>query len=325
MPSVIDSWLTDQSGQRADVFRLKHTYELQAEFLFDKFEPTRASHFDAAMPFIGRLDRWLENFDTDEDRWAAFRSLRYFLFVGPNEVEELYRCAVENVLYPWLADVNNLDIFLPLNDHTQQLREALKECWPCPVTDSLRINGLLHRTGLKGRDLRPDWHSLRKLASRESIDAYVQANEISTLALFEDFVGSGSQCAGAIEFALSVFSGLILFCPLVICYQGDEAMRRLQSKHASRLTYRPVVRITKDCLVGQLPSPNEPKTFAALRVAIENGYSKIGINIIGGAYGFKQIGCLYGSYSNCPNNAPPIYHATSSRWAHALFPRETRV
>jgi len=317
--SLIDTWIDSSIERSEQTFRLKQLYELQAEFLYDQYEPTKAFPSDAGLTFITRLDRWIAQFSDHRDQWAVFNTLKYFFFVGIVETEELYRCAVQHSLYPWLIDKCGLDIFDPAFD--EKLSVEMSKVWPCPVTDSLRINSLLHRTQLSGQSLRPDWLSMKEFSNEENIAAYIKRNNINYLALFEDFSGSGFQCSRAIKHALKVFDGPILVTPLVICAPGDAALRELE-REFPQISYRPIVVLTEDCLVREEPTLNEPPSFRALRRAIKNGAA------IGGfeddPFGFGGIASLAATYSNCPNNSPLIYHSSSKTWPHALFPRIDR-
>jgi hypothetical protein len=302
------------------MLRLKQIYELQNEFLFNQYEPLNADAVEAALPFISRLDRWLAGFVTPVDQWAAFHSLRYFFFVGQKETSELYRCAVQHKLLPWLVDMEQLDIFDP--NFEKLLDAAMKKVWPCPVTDSLRINSLLHQTGLPGQKIRPDWLSQSILGDKD-LKGFAQKKSIKYLVLFEDFVGSGNQCESATKHALNVFEGTILLVPLVICHQGDLVLKALVDNSNGRLSYSPVVVLGEDCLIGPVPTQGEPASFAALRTAMENVQKKA--KFPDGPNGRGDIGSLISSYSNCPNNTPPIFHSTRRNWPYPLFPRKGRT
>nr|WP_171040039.1 hypothetical protein [Marinobacter shengliensis] len=163
--------------------------------------------------------------DSEEDQWIAFKSLEYFFFAGVNEYNELYRCAHEHCIIPWLVETNSLNIF----DSTleEKINSLIKNCWFCPVTDSLRINGFLHVTGIKGKSLRPDWLSLKDLGSVDKIEKYIRKHEISRLVLIEDFSGSGYQISRALKFAAENLKIPILLVPLIICDQGDKTLEQL--------------------------------------------------------------------------------------------------
>lgn len=320
--SSLDEWL-DTPGRDQLAHDLKKLYQLQGAFLFRQYEPVNASPADAGIPFLARLEKWLGGFNDPEDRWAAFLSLRYFFFVGQQETDELYRCAVQHELLPWLSDLAGLDIFDA--QFSSQLDAEIKKCWACPVTDSLRINSLLHRTGLAGQDLRPDWLSLRTLGNCVRIEKYVSKQDLKYLVLFEDFVGSGRQCCRVAKFALRAFKGPILLIPLVVCHPGNEVLKNLAATTNGRLSYRPIVTLSEDCLVRKVKHPDEPNTFANLRIAMKNGYDISKLQLKGEEYGYDGVGSLFASYSNCPNNSPPIFHAKSDTWQHPLFPRKART
>jgi hypothetical protein len=319
--STIDEWMKSTIERGDYTIRLKRLYELQAEFLFNQYEPAKASPSEAGIPFISRLDRWIGGFDDPEDRWSAFHSLRYFFFIGQQETDELYRCAVQHKLLPWLADQAKLNIFS--GQFQKLLRTEIIHTWPCPITDSLRINSLLHRTDLNGQDLRPDWLSLKTLGDQEKIGKYAKKNDLKYLVLFEDFVGSGTQCEKTAKFALDAFPGPILLVPLVVCHPGHEKLQLLAADSKDRLSYKPVVILEADCLVREIPSQNEPFSFKALRLAMENGHKKGKFK--GSAYGYNGVGSLASSYSNCPNNVPPIFHTRTFTWPFPLFPRHGRT
>ncbi|WP_350601800.1 hypothetical protein, partial [Pseudomonas sp. 65/3-MNA-CIBAN-0223] len=78
------------------------------------------------------LNTWLNCFESEEDQWNAFRSIEYLFFAGHQEFEELYRCASEHIIKPWLIDLANIDIFS--KNASELLNAELKATWPCPVT-----------------------------------------------------------------------------------------------------------------------------------------------------------------------------------------------
>lgn len=319
---VIDKWIAGPINRSVHAADLKRLYERQAEFLFGQYEPIKGQPDKNGLDFLQRLENWLNCFEDPEDKWAAFRTLRYFLFIGLAETEEMYRCAVQKHFLPWLIDRAKLDIFSPR--FNKDLAKEIRKCWPCPISDSLRINSLLHCTGLGSQETRPDWYSLAQLGDKNRIKKYVKHNEIDVLLLFEDFVGSGSQCEKTIRFALEAFDGVIFFSPLMICAPGDEKVRALVQDANGRLVYAPVVVLSHECLIKESAIMGEPASFEALRGAMVRGYKKANVRMNGGAFGYGGVGCLYSSYSNCPNNAPPIYHMNVKGWNAPLFPRRSR-
>ncbi|KPW96704.1 hypothetical protein ALO75_03234 [Pseudomonas syringae pv. coryli] len=302
--------------------RLRGQYETLATHLFHQFEPTKKISQRISRDFMIRLESWLACFESDEDRWIAFRSIEYLFFVGQQEFEELYRCAYEHIIKPWLTDIAGIDIFS--DDAVEQLVGELKATWPCPVTDSLRINSFLHITGLEGQSIRPDWLSLKELATAEKIDAYRIKKGIKYLVLIEDFVGSGGQLCRALKFASENFKGPILIIPLIICAPGDREVRAAVEKLKNEnLHYYPVSVLSDSCLISKDPTDGEPSLFSKLRNVLKTGYEKMDCLLDGNEFGWKEIGSLVVMYSNCPNNTPPIYHQASSTWT-PIFPRSER-
>lgn len=311
-----------EDSRSVNVSKLRGLYETLATQLFHQFEPTKKISERVSRDFMVRLNDWIEHFENDEDRWVAFKSIQYIFFVGQYEFEELYRCAVENKIKPWLIDLIDLDIF---SEHAcATLDLELDKCWPCPVTDSLRINGFLHLTGLKGQSLRPDWLSMKQFSTSEKIKTYQARENIKYLILIEDFVGSGGQLCRALKFASENFDGPIILVPLVVCAPGDRKIKTtLLELNNKKITYRPVTVLGDDCLITEAPTLGEPKLFSQLRKVLKAGYDMMNTNLDGEEYGWKKTGSLIVLYSNCPNNTPPIFHHHTSTWK-PLFPRSDR-
>lgn len=302
---------------------LRALYETLAEHLFHQYEPTRRFGGDRlSRDFMVRLNNWLACFDDEEDQWLAFKSIEYFFFAGQLEFEELYRCAVDNVIKPWVVDMADIDIFDSLSEEI--LANELGKVWPCPITDSLRINSFLHLTGLSGQSLRPDWMSLNSLGDPDKIKKFCYAKDLKYLVLLEDFVGSGGQIARILKFIFSAFPGPILIIPLIICEKGDEKIKqKLKELDRKNISYQPISVVPRECSVTKDFQDNQPVFFDKLKTTLKKGYETIGQDIDGEEFGWKGTGSLIALYSNCPNNTPPIYHKVSKNWA-PVFPRYDR-
>lgn len=309
-------------GSLVSASKLRALYELFARSLYREYEPTKRLDARISQDFLLRIEHWLTGFADPKDRWAAFRSIEFLLFVGRDEFDELYRCAVRHAIEKWLVDSHNIDIFS--SDANSKLDTAFGQCWPCPLTDSLRINSLLHVTGMPGQDLRPDWYSLATLGSDKRIKDFVRDRNISSLVLIEDFVGTGKQFSDALQFAHSAFPGPILAVPLVICARGHKLLESLShSATYPRLSYEPIVVITEDCLVQPTKHSDEPKLFDELRGAMRAAHTVLGAATRYGEFGYKDLGSLVVLYSNCPDTTPPMYHVSCTGWS-PLFPRHSR-
>ncbi|MGS1120477.1 phosphoribosyltransferase-like protein [Rhodanobacter sp. UC4436_H3] len=324
MASKIDEWELNVERRNKAMY-LRGLYETMAIQLYGQYEPTRMVSHRVSRKFLKRVESWIDCFDNDDNKWAAFRSLEYLLFAGQAEFDELYRHAAENIIKPWLIDINSIDIFSP--DAGKRIDEAIEQCWICPATDSLRINGFLHVSHMRGKSIRPDWYSLRELGSSSRIDDFVRNNGVKYLIILEDFSGTGNQLSRAIEYAAGVFKGPILAVPLIICAPGHKKMQRtVLSGNLQDVRYDPGLVISEDCLVGRDAIDGQPKLFPKLREAMKDGYRKIKREgeLNGKAFGYQGTGSLVVLYSNCPNNTPPIFHFDGEIW-RPPFPRSTRV
>lgn len=324
--NVLEGWQRNSHSTDPDrVLRanqLRAFYETMSTQLFKQYEPTKISSARISREFLIKIESWLEGFSNDEDKWQAFRSIEYLFFAGQAEFEELYRCGVNHNLVPWIIDQSGIDLFS--HEVDELVREEISKCWVCPATDSLRINGFLHVTGLEGQSLRPDWLSLKQFADVNKVQEYIKAKNIKYLVLVEDFVGSSRQFSRVLNFAASVFSGPIFLMPLIICAPGERKLcKDIKALNRSNICYKPGLVIEDSCLVGQNPTSNEPKLFNALRQVMKTGYKKMDCELDGEEYGWEKVGSLVVLYSNCPNNTPPIYHHNVSTW-NPLFPRIVR-
>ena len=316
---VIERWIEEITDRRIRdrVLELRQRYEFLAARLFAEYEPTRRDSRRHQHDFMLRMEKWLDQFRSDEQKLIAFQSIEYLFFAGVEEFDELYRCAF-TVVQRWLMEVKDWDPF----ECREAVRKELKKCWFCPITDSFRINSFLHVMGVSGKEHRPDWLSMSRFAKKKKISEYVESQEISYLVLLEDFVGSGSQACRVIEFALSALNIKILVVPLIICAPGVEKIAKVAALHSS-VFLKPIVILPKNCLVTPTKNDGEPKLFTRLRGVMRNHYRRLGKRLTGGAYGFCKVGSLVVTHSNCPNNTPPIY-----RYARVndtpLFPRQSR-
>ncbi len=324
MGSKIDEW--ELNVERRDrAMYLRGLYETMAIQLYGQYEPTRMVSHRVSRKFLKRIESWIDCFDEDDNKWAAFRSLEYLLFAWQSEFDELYRHAAENIIKPWLIDINNIDIFS--SNANKLIDEAIEQCWICPATDSLRINGFLHVSHMKGKSIRPDWYSLCELGSSGRIGDFVKKSNVKYLIVIEDFSGTGSQLSKSIEYAASVFKGPILVVPLIICAPGhNKVQSTISSKSLQNVKYVPGLVISEDCLVGKNAIDGQPKLFPKLREAMKAGYRKIKKEkeLRGKAFGYQGTGSLVVLYSNCPNNTPPIFHYNGEIW-QPPFPRSARA
>jgi len=295
-----------------------------AEQLYCHYEPTKG----ASAEFWQRFEDWLENGTDEAMQQTLFRLLPSLFFIGPSELDNLYRVAFNSNISSWLID----QLSVPLDDPNMfgKVNESLKHTWFCPLTDSMRINAFYHLNHISGRDHRPDWLSLALLAEPTKLEAFLKDYKIERIVLLEDFVGSGSQIEPAVTFAGSLSSNLpTLIVPLVICPTGVDAAKVWESSFPN-IQVRPVLKLRNSDFLTRVPQTDEPPDHCDFRqLAIDSfpkllGGSTLAEAKIYGPFGFDDTGGLVVLATNCPDNTLPLVHHGSPTWK-PLFPRASRI
>lgn len=328
---LVRSWSINK-----DLTKVNQRINHLERWLYKTYEPNKFGPED----FWARLEQWLDNVPSDDDKKLLFQLLVEILYLGPVEFEELYRCAYQGPVARWLIDTCQIDVFAIGGQ--KKLIAAAGETWFCPVTDSFRVNAFFHVNNLAaGANLRPDWHSLFELGDTYKINAYCASNNIKRLVLLEDFVGGGSQSLETVRFAVTHIHDLqVLFVPLVICPKGVEKARQLEAEMCARragaLRYEAAMELPNDAFLTLNQSPYvEPNPYiSALRNLINTSYPKVSGGQLPGPkpydpFGFPDsdpTGGLVVMYSNTPDNTLPLIHwrPPENTW-HPIFPRHSRV
>ena len=313
-----EKWILEISDRkkRNRLLELRQRYEFLAQELFNEYQPTLNSNDENIRQFMLRLNLWLDQFDDVDAQIAAFESIEYFFFAGIDEFHELYRCAAVKI-ERWLIGRYKLCPFSPKTP--EQYDSILKESWICPVTDSFRINDFLHLTKLSEAGLRGDWYTLSSMGDSQEIRN--KSKSVKNLILLEDFTGSGVQISSVLRFALNTTDLPILLIPMVACAPAINMISSIMNNYErGRVIFDPIVILEENCLVGPDNNDGEPMLFNRLRTVLESHAVNIGHEK---PYGFGDVGCLVSTYSNCPDNTPPLYH-TALINHQALFPRLPR-
>ena len=312
----IDNWIKDINPpkKRDRLLGLRQRYEFLTRQLFHEYQPTMNLNDASTREFMLRLDLWLDRFRNEEEQIVAFQSIEYFFFAGTKEFNELYRCAAVEI-ERWL--ISRQAALNPFHSDTDKKVQAiLKRSWICPVTDSLRINDFLHITNITALDFRADWYNLSKVGDCEQIRN--KSKNVKYLILLEDFSGSGTQLLKVLQFALKTTELEILLLPMIACAPSKEKISSFIKKNGKgRVDFVPIVLLDENCLVGPEKHKDEPKLFERLREVMQASVTN---PKYGKPYGFGKVGSLATTYSNCPNNTPPIYHNRLKNHP-ALFPR----
>lgn len=311
-----------------------------------------AEHPDYSTQYMVRLAEWIGNVDTDEDRQLLLEYALHVAFFSHDDLCALYRTAFSGVITRWVIEQEKLS-FDDKNFQGRLVEELHQRTWYCPVTDSMDINEFYHANHIVGVNHRPGFALLKMLdeltdgnvdgPSRlmKNLEKYVGnpnppsvAPPLKRLVLLEDFVGSGTQAAGALKWAAKNLKLPILFVPLVICTPGIKKLAEVTAKHSAHVQISPLLKIDERDLLGDnranVPGiPNAERIEAMARATFQK--------VAGGkhtnkdisphtAFGFKQTGASFVSYSNTPNNTLPLIHnrPATGDW-RPLFPRSARV
>lgn len=309
---LVEPWLSDSDSDDLVMLR-DHLAWLQKE-LFDEYEPNRYQSFDDC------LVEWLRNVDDIEDRKSLFRLLSHLFFVGKQQFDSLCRAAYGDQATRWVVDCAGLDIADP--NLTTTIRDLMDNTWFCPITDSMRINSFLKLNGLPGHGCRPDWRSLEKFGDPAKLQAYTVKNNIERLVLLEDFVGTGDQMKGSVQWAAKIFPAMpILIIPLVCCPGGVVTGGNLALQYPN-VTFSPTVALQPELFLVEQPRRNEPEVFTQVREIILRLRGRLD-EWEPCPFGYEFTGALVALYSNCPDNTLPIIHHRGDRWA-PLFSRVWR-
>ncbi len=313
----------------------KWTMEIEApdfNAIYEQIDYHSQKHFNEYMPTIGphpdfivRLRDWLENLSEEEDQKILFRLVPHIFFISRDEFSSLYRAALHGEVIKWLVDELNIKF----SDHKaeEKLRNALRETWFCPITDSMQIAYFYHTNNLEGIDLRPDWRSLEKFGSDEKIKDYMRSKGLKRIVLLEDFVGSGSQIERAVIFAASSIDDMkLLVIPLLVCPEGEETGKKLENRFHN-ITFSPVLSLPNEAFVFKTEQKGEGDIFIQARDLVQRlddivkGNNK---KKYYGPFGYRNTGAIIVMYTNCPDNTLPIIHHFSNTW-NPLFPRSSRL
>lgn len=285
---------------------------LQME-LFDDYEPNYYESFD------DRLEKWLNNVTSDEDKQSLFELIEHLFFVGRPQFESLCRASYNGSVTRWLIDTLSLDIKVP--NVLEFIEAGTKKTWFCPITDSMRINAYLKLNGQSGHKHRPDWRTLETFGDRAKVQRFVTDEGIERLVLLEDFVGSGTQMKSSVKWAAETLDIPILLIPLVCCPKGIETGEALSNRY-SKLSFAPTLSLRTEAFLPPSARHNEPSVFTKIRDIIDRVKHRFP-EWHSAPYGYLSTGALVALFSNCPDNTVALIHEKGPSW-EPLFSRITR-
>lgn len=300
-----------------------------------------ATHPEFTQSYLERLAAWVGNVTEEKDQQLLLEYASYISFFSHMDFQALYTTAMHREVYRWVAEQIGAKL---ISHSSSQFHDAIKKevhekTWFCPITDSMDINEFYKANQLNGVGYRFGFAGLKKLVDlgatdiSRSLKAYMDqpgANSgvprpsLERIVLLEDIVGSATQCIKAVEWAAKELDRPILFIPLILCPSGLEELQKLESQLADRLTVRPIVELRRQDLLGPERKGAVGWPIASELEALVKKVSpshKIGPNW---TFGYKNTGCSVTTFSNTPDNTPPLVWYRSEYGWEPLFPRVQR-
>lgn len=312
-----------------------------------------AENGDRSTQYMVRLAEWIGNVETDEERQLLLEYALHVAFFSHEDLCALYRTAFSGVITRWVIEQEKLS-FDDTDFQTRLAEELHQRTWYCPVTDSMDINEFYHANHIVGVAHRPGYALLKMLDEpmdgdnanaptrlMKNLEKYIgdpnprsAAPPLKRLVLLEDFVGTGTQSADALKWAAKNLGLPILFVPLVICAPGVKKLADIAEEYAANARVSPLLKLDERDLLGsnRIDVPGIPNAELIEKLARDTFHQVAGgqhtnENIAPHtAFGFKETGASFVSYSNTPNNTIPlIHHRPKSGGWRPLFPRSARV
>lgn len=291
---------------------------------FSEYRPTMGAN---QAEFMTRLDCWLGNVVSDDDKLLLLEFVPEIFFAATGDFAGLYESAVYGPIARWLVDLSGTDLCSGVLDDL--VATELGKTWFCPMTDSMVISEFYHLVGVSGVQYRPDWRSLVALGApaanhgdlEQGILNYIRKARLEYIVLMDDFIGTGSQVAEVVDFVVTFANKHkipVLILPL-ICH--EEALDALDTMAQPS----PLVEV-RELLVIRADSCLAPASALAPGSLLDQVRDLVGryAHGMGSVYGFGTLGLAYVSYSNCPDNTVPLIHREDPPHWRALFPRATR-
>lgn len=302
-------------------------------------EYTPAHNPEYSTSYMTRLAGWIGNVKRAEDCKLLLEYSLQLSFFSHEDLFALYQAAFSGPITRWIIEQEGLSLF-DSEFQTRLSDELHKRTWYCPVTESMNISDFCHINQISGISYQPRFRNLKKFG-HAGLKCFIQAPNptnsappLKRLVLLEDFVGSGTQVSGPITWAASKLDIPILFVPLVICAPGARQLEKIGKKFVSKLHVSPLITLAERDLLG--PKRNGVDGMANAD-QIERLARDTFEQVAGGlhtnkntpphtAFGYRQTGSSFVTYSNTSNNTLPLIHhkPKTGSW-QPLFPRSARV
>ena len=299
------------------------------QVLYAEYEPVGVG---AQGEFGVRLAEWIGSATSEADRRALYLLLGRLVFLGRNQMMAGYRTAYSRNIASWLMDVEGLSFF---DEGTEaRLTSAVEATAFTEITDSFGLGNFLRWNNIEGRGLRFTWQQHLSTWDPGAFIRDVMRSGTGLprryLVLLEDFVGSGSQMAMAVNLACSLTEvERVLLCPIVICPGGGEYAQKLVKKYG-QLDYLPVMELPEEAFISDVAIPGEHEHHGLIRKALVSLHALVrgtpgSWPQATSAFGYKDTGAVFCKFDNCPDNSIPVLHHRSDLGWSPLFLRTARV
>ena len=326
--TLLARWCGAENSLSDDISRIRFLTDFLEHVLYDKYEPVGVG---AQGEFGLRLAKWIGSATREADRRALYLLLGRLVFLSRDQMKAGYLTAFSRNIASWLMDVESLPFFG--RDTEARLSTALDETAFTEVTDSFRLIDFLKWNNIEYYGKRFTWEQhlcpWDRDAFMQKVMHFGRATPRRYLVLLEDFVGSGSQMAKAVDLACNLPDvERVLLCPIVICPDGSEYARKLVNRYG-KLDYSPVMELPEEAFISEDETPDEHKHHSLIRNALLSVHT-----LVKGtpdswpqetsAFGYKETGAVFCKFDNCPDNSVPALHHRSDLGWSPLFMRMAR-
>lgn len=298
---------------------------------------------DEIQDFPHKLERWIEQFDTEKEKKLALLVASKITFVTEEQFRQLQEvCFQEKLRFLLLNRIiseNGLQCY-DYDSASSYFDSKLEQCLFAPLTDSARINQFFHvnklddhsRLALRSLDIFVHPELMKRSDIVEPLNVYYKDKPI--LIILEDYCGSGKTISSDLLRIIRLYPcfSTIIFCPYMITEWAERALYRIVRKRAPEIEFRIIygMRLSEKmrCFfkTSALFSENEQVELKILCKKYHQRYFAEH-RFIGKPkafpFGYRNLQLLLVTQSNCPNHTLPIIWCTDKGW-FPLFQRVQR-
>lgn len=298
---------------------------------------------DEIQDFSYKLQRWLDQFETEEEQKLALLVASKITFVSEVQFQHLQEiCFQEKLKFILLDEIIALHRLNPYDyeSASKYFDSKLEECLFAPLTDSARINQFFHvnkldnhsQLTLRSLDIFVHEEIMKDKIAVNSLNHYYKEKPI--LIILEDYSGSGKTITSDILRILKLYPCFkkIIFCPYIITSWAEELLYRIvymvNPGVDFKIAYGMRLSDKMHCFSKSSVLFSSEQQFH-LKLLCKKYHKRYFSNhrYIGKPraypYGYRNLQLLLVTQSNCPNHTLPIIWCTDGGW-YPLFERVQR-